>query len=357
MPFDLSDTRAQLKAIEQMPNVYTFLTDTFAGGGGEAVEDDKAIYDYRKGQERMAPFVVPGTGGVPLSRDGYETREIGFCCIAPERIVTWLDINRRSFGEDILGAMTPEQRARKLYARDVMDLKAAIARREEWMCRSVLIGRTGENDAGKLEIFRYTREGKDKETTLVADYGFTNYYTPATPWGQDGARVIYDLDRINDIVQEGLGTVDVIVMDTESAAAAMYDETFRKQLDTSNFDFGDFRDRYRGQGVYFLGRNASGVEMYSFAGKFMDDDGEMKPQLPRGTLIAGSRNMLRMPYGPVTQVEGTGANAAHRTYIKRQVPLRYGSMESNAVKNRLTSCPTVVPNNVDGWVVGHMLSD
>jgi len=72
------------------------------------------------------------------------------------------------------------------------------------------------------------------------------------------------------------------------------------------------------------------------------------------TIIGGS-GLIKMPHGPVTQVEEPGPNARHKTYIKKEVPLRYGSVESNAVKNRLTSRPTAVPFNVDAWVVGHVL--
>lgn len=105
----------------------------------------------------------------------------------------------------------------------------------------------------------------------------------------------------------------------------------------------------------FLGFNSDGVEMYSFSGKFVDDDGQTKDILPSGTVIAGARGILKVPHGPVTQLEDPGMNAKHMTYIKKEVPLRYGSVESNALKNRLTSCPTVVPFNVDSWVVADVL--
>jgi hypothetical protein len=65
--------------------------------------------------------------------------------------------------------------------------------------------------------------------------------------------------------------------------------------------------------------------------------------------------MLEVYHGPVTQVETEDSSAVHKTYIKKEVPLRYGSIQSNAIKNRITSRPTVVPRNVDGWVVGSVL--
>lgn len=348
MPLDIYSTRAQLRAIELMEREYSFLYDTFVTDAG-AVEDDKAIYDYRKGSRQMAPIVHPGTGGVLMSRSGFETKEIGFCRIAPERIVTSPDINKRGFGENVLGALTPEQREKKLFAKDMTEMRAATQRRREWMARQVLL-------TGKLEVFRYTREGRDKETTMVADYEFTNKYTPATPWGQTGAKIDYDMRKMFDLVYDGLGYVDVIVMDADAAGAMLENDSYiKKNLDSRNVDMGKINTRYKGQGVRFLGWNSDGVEMYSFSGKYTDDDRKVKPILPTGTVVAGAKGMLNCPHGPVTQVEGTGSNAQHKTYIKKEVPLRYGSEESDAIKNRLTSCPTIVPFNVDSWAIANVL--
>ena len=52
MPLDIYSTRAQLAAIDLLPREYSFLFDTFARDAG-AVEDTKAIYDYRKGSRRI----------------------------------------------------------------------------------------------------------------------------------------------------------------------------------------------------------------------------------------------------------------------------------------------------------------
>lgn len=100
----------------------------------------------------MAPVVHEMTGGVLMGRTGYETREIGFCTVAPERIITDPDITGRAFGEKILGAMTPEQREKKMLAQDLADMRKAIQRRREHMARQVLL-------TGKLSMFVYTNEG------------------------------------------------------------------------------------------------------------------------------------------------------------------------------------------------------
>lgn len=347
MPLDIYSTRAQLAAIELMPREYSFLFDFFCRDMG-AVEDDKAIYDFRKGSRPMAPTVRPGTGGVVMGRDGFETREIGFCCIAPERIIEDDNLRGRIFGERVLGAMTPQEREKKMMARDLVEMRKAIQRRYEWMVRQVLL-------TGKLEIFQYTNEGRGKKASLVADYGFTNKYTPGTKWNQAGAKIDDDMRAIFDMVYDGVGYVDRIVMAPDVASAMLENGNYIRQFDGRNIDMGKLNTRYRGAGVRFIGWNSDGVEMYSLSGNFVDDDGSVKPTMPSGTLIAGGADIIRMPFGPVTQVEHQGPNAQHKTYIKKQVPLRYGSIDGNSIKNRLTSCPTCVPENVDAWAVATVL--
>lgn len=344
---DLYDVRSQLKAIELLPREYSVLADFFCKEEGVS-ENDKAIYDFRKGTKRMAPTVHPGTGGVIMERTGYETREIGFCTIAPERLIEDQNLKGRLFGEAVLGALTPEQREKKMLAEDLTDLRKAIQRRREWMVRQVLL-------TGKLQIFEYTNEGRSTNATAVADYSFTNVFTPDTAWNQVGADILGDMEKIYDLVYDGLGEVEKIVMAPDVWAALRNSEAFMKVLDMRNVDMGDLKTKYKGSGLRFLGHNSDGVELYAMSGTFVDDDGLTKAVIPSGTLIAGGSDILRMPYGPVTQVEETGMNAKHKTYLKKEVPLRHGSIDGNSIMNRLTSRPTVIPFNVDAWAVAHVL--
>ena len=344
---DLYDVRSQLKAIELMPREYSFLADFFCQEQSVS-EQDKAIYDFRKGVKQMAPIVHPGTGGVIMERNGYETREIGFCTIAPERPIENQNLQGRMFGEAVLGAMTPEQREKKMLAEDLADLRKAIQRRKEWMVRQVLL-------TGKLTIFEYTNEGRSANPTAIADYQFTNNFTPDTAWDQVGADIDGDMEKIYDLVYDGLGEVEKIVVAPNVWAALRGNEKFMKKLDMRNVDMGDIKTKYKGSGLRFLGHNSDGVEMWCCSGTFLDDDGLKKPIIPGGKLIAGASDILKMPYGPVTQVEETGMNAKHKTYLKKEVPLRHGSIDGNSILNRLTSRPTVIPFNVDAWCVATVL--
>ena len=347
MALDIYSVRSQLAALEVLPPVYTFLFDTFCRDGGTC-EDDKAIWDSRHGAVRMAPVVHEGTGGVVMERDGYETNEIDFCTIAPERVVEMKHLQNRMFGEKVLGALSPEQRSKRIQAQDLLDMRAAIQRRVEWMVRQVIL-------TGKLEIFKYTNEGRNKKAMLQADFGFENSITPATKWNESGARIEYDMMQIYDKVYECGGLVDTIVMSPDVATALIENSDYIKHLDARNVNVGEMNVKYRGNGVRFLGHNIDGVEMYSISGKFFDDAGIAQPILPNGTLIAGSKGMLKSVYGPVTQIEKDGVDGDHMTYVKKEVPLRYASVKTNAVMNRLTSRPMILPDNPNGWAVASVL--
>lgn len=95
--------------------------------------------------------------------------------------------------------------------------------------------------------------------------------------GQCGAKIEADMQEMTDMVFEGLGAPEKIVMAPDVANAMLENSKYMKQFDMLSAKLGEINARYKGEGVRFLGYNADGVEMYSFSGKFLDDDGQMKP--------------------------------------------------------------------------------
>lgn len=348
MAFSMYSTAAMLRAVELMPVETNFLMDMF-GQIGDNVEDTEAIYDQKKFTVQMAPFVSDGMPDVLIGRDGFDTKRIGFARMAPARIVTLQDISTRSFGEKMMGGMTPAERARKMLSRDLLELTQACMRRRAWMVRQMML-------TGKCEIFRYTREGRDKQTLLNIDYGFTNNYTPDTKWDQADADPSYDMERIVDLVAEGSGNVDRIVMAADVASALLENEKFMKHMDRINERAGQINARYMGYGVRYIGINKDGIEMYSCSGKFRNDRGLLEKIIPDGTLIAGSAGAVKIHHGPITKVEGQDENSEFQTYIKQEVPFRIGSSESDTIKIRMVSCPTAMPENIDGWAIAKVLT-
>lgn len=348
--FNLFSTATMLKAVEQMPREYTFLSDTFARDG-EVCDDNRALYDYRRGTETgLAPFVVPGTGGVAINRDGYEMREVQFATLAPERVVTLNDISSRQFGENIMGAKTPEQRSKELIARDLKTLRGMVQNSRNWMVREVLLN-------GKLEIRRYLKDGREQEATLMADFGFSNVYIPDTAWDQSGAKIHYDMEKAFDIVYDGLGQVDILVMGAGVFEAMMANSDYCKTLDMDKVFMGEIATKYMGQGVRYRGTNADGVKMLSYNGHFLNFDRQQEKMIPDGWIIAGSsaNKPLKLMHGPITVTQGLDESAEFKTYIKKEVPVRKGGGDSDTVTTRLYSRPTVVPENIGAWCIMKVL--
>lgn len=347
MAFDIYSTATMLKAIEVMPPEYTFLADTFARDGG-TVETEKAFFDTRKGTKKMAPFVHKGTGGALMGREGFQTLEFDFSTIAPERVIESAGLQKRMFGENVMGAMTPEERQRRIQAQDLVYMRKSIQRRQEWMVYTLL-------HRGIVEGFEYTDEGRNKEATQFADFGFSNVVTPLTKWDQAGAKIDDDMQRMYDLVYDGCGAVELIIVAPDVYAAMRNNEKFMKQYDYRRADFGQINAKYRGQGVRYIGTNSDGVDMVCFSGTFIDDDGLAKPFMPSGRVVMGSRGMFQFQYGPIDLITKDGSDGEYKWYIKKQVPERYASVQSKTIRNRLTSRPFLMPDNVDGWALGNVL--
>lgn len=348
--FNLYSTAVMLKAVEQMPRKYTFLSDMFARDDG-LCEDEEAMYDYRRGSELgLAPFVVPGTGGVAINRDTFEMKRVKFSTLAPERVMTLNDVSSRQFGEQIMGAKTPEQRKKEVLARDLRDLKAMVQNSRNWMVRQVLL-------SGKLEIRRYTKEGREHEPTMVADFGFQNNYIPETPWNQSGAKIHYDMEKAFDIVYDNLGQVDILVMGGGVFEAMMANSDYCKTLDMDKVFMGEIATHYAGQGVRYRGTNSDGVKMVSYNGHFLNFDRQQEKMIPDGWILAGSSNTkpLKIKHGPINEFTGLDETADLKTYIKKEVPLRKGGANADSITTRLVSRPTIIPDNIGAWCLMKVL--
>ena len=344
------NTATMLKAVEIMKPIPRFLGDMFAVEDAPS-DDDRVFYDYRKGdQTGLAPFVVPGTGGVTINREPFELRQVQFARMAPQRIITLNDISVRQFGEKPIGGMTPAERSRRKVAEDLKVLRTVNQNRRNWMVREVLV-------KGKLEISRWTHEGREKDASMIADFGFENFYDPAIKWDQTGAKFEYDLEKaIEMVVNEG-GDVDYAVLGPGVFDTMMENETYLKSLDLENAHLGELRTRYAGQGLYFRGMTRNGVQLVTDTARFRNDDGEMEYEVPFGTILLASsrKKAIKIKHGPITKVKGTDDSARHETYIKREVPFRIGDPDNDTITNRMVSCPTIIPDNVGGWGIMRVL--
>ena len=345
----LYDTWKQIKALEMTPPIHTFLSDTFTQNEGAVMAED-ARYDYYKGTVPMAPFVVPGTGGKNMPREKFQTKDIGFPTIAPERTVNYDEYAmQRMFGEEIGGSLDPNSRLAKLKAQDLAFLRNAIAAREEWMTAQVLF-------TGRLDILEYLEGGQVVKGSRAADYDFTNQYAPDKKWNESGADVYGDFMQMIDMVSEGNGSPDIAIFGVDVRSAILSDEKLLKLLDVRNGFFGRVepdKSNYQ-KATQYVGTLSTGTELYCYTGKYRETmGGAEKLLIPKGKILLGGGKLLRKFYGPVAQVEKEGEDP--KVYAAPQVPFRYSKAGSDSSMQRLTSRPMLVPYNVDAWAVGTVL--
>jgi hypothetical protein len=334
-------TRTLLEAFEQGPIVSTFLRDTFFKGR-EYPPTSTIEFDFRRGRRKMAPFVAPLIGGKVMERQGYETRFFKAPRIAPVRALRIPDLEPRLIGETIYSGRTEADRAAELIAADSEFLDDAISRREEWMCRQVLVngGVTVTAENGYTQAINY----------LESTAGVTNNHeTIAVKWDQAASDPLHDLEiaRQNTIKFSGVSP-NVALFGTNAASVFTRNQSVKDLLDNRRFELGAIQPIIQSDSVVRFAL-VPGMECYSYSEYFEDDAGQLFPMLPPDLVMLLSTNVQgKIVYGAFTQLEDVQSKR-FVTYQTSRIPYVYGDEEGGALYYRLTSCPLPMPADVLGY--------
>lgn len=343
---NLYETRTMMQAIEKMMPVNTFLRDTFFSGYETFITENIDV-DFKKGKRKMAPFVAPRVGGVVMDRQGFETKTIKVPKIAPERLLTVDDTLKRSMGESIYSAKTPEERAAELLGKDLAELDEYITRREEWMCRELLF-------EGKIVMKSLTDRVGSNYIEQVVDYNFTNkeVLTADDKWDTDTADILGDLRRWRlSIIQKTGRAPELLILASDVVDIFVKNPAIQKIFNTLNYNFGIIEPSIKSPAVTFVGKLPSlGLEIYSYDEWFVDDDGTEKPMFKEKHIIMAPRNIGKRLYGSITQME----NGKFVTYEGTRVPKVWADEENEIQKIRVASRPIIAPEDVDSWYVAQV---
>jgi len=336
------EPRTLLEAFDEGPIAATFLRDTFFGGR-DFPPTNLVEFDFRRGRRRMAPFVAPLIGGKVMERSGYETRFFRAPRIAPVRALRIPDLEPRLIGETIYEGRTAADRAADLLAEDAIFLDEAITRREEWMCRQVLIN-------GKIKVTADT--GYEMEIDYLENSSGTptdNHFPITTKWDASGSDPLADLEAARRATIRDSGvSPNIVLFGTESKSAFIKNEEVQKQLDLRRFEMGNIEPVIQSDQVVRFGR-VPGLELYEYSEYFEDDEGALFPMLPPELVFMASTNVPnKIVYGAFTQLEDAKAQR-FVTYQTSRIPFIYGDEENGHLFYRLTSCPLPMPHDVLGW--------
>lgn len=326
---------------EIVPQTSFFKDRYFPTGADDIFNADKVLTEYQKGDRRMACFVAPRVGDIPVDRMGYEIREYQPAYIAPSRLLTLDDLAKRGFGEALYPGSTPAERAVRLQLKDLSFLDRRIARREEWMAVQTMIN----NACTMQEYIDSTTKG---ETNYVYFYEnkSEHTYTVSTAWN-NGGNILDDVQAMCEMLaKRGLPAVDLI-LGPKAAATLLENKNIRELLDrNSGVAIGSINQNIVYPGVVNMGTlNFGGFELNVFKvfESYEDEHGNDTPYFPSTSAMVTAPACGHMMYGKITQIDY--GSAEYSSYAAVRVPKFVLDQDKDVRKLRLGARPLAAPRN------------
>lgn len=347
MPFDIFDTYYMAGMVQEIVPVQSFFRDRYfpTNAATDIFNSNKVLVEYRDRDRAMAPFVVRRAGDIPVARGGYEIHEYEPPYIAPSRLLTLDDLQKRGYGEALYVGSTPAERARALQMQDLTDLDARILRREEWMAAQTMIN-------NGCTIVAYIDDDTVGETYDIFYFdtsgGNPAKYTVSTKWDGGGSFEGDVSAMVNDLLDRGLPAADLVI-GTDVAAFLLDDETLLKKLDNRRADFGRLAPRVRYPGVTWLGNlnfDGTDLDIFSVRETVRDKSGTVR-LFPATAAMVTAPGCGHMMYGRIDQIEDDNE---YHSFAMQRVPKFVVDKDKDTRKLRLGSRPLAAPHCKAPWM-------
>lgn len=335
MSIDIFSTRQMMLALDQRKPAHTFLRSMFVR---EVVKSESEYVDMDviKGKRRMAPFVHHMLEGKVVSREGYSTKTVKPAYIKQKMVTTAEDVLRRSPGENIYSAKSPEQRAAELLGKDMATLDEMITRREEWMvAQGVFTGQVAIVGEGVNYTVDFGYEADVHKLILGT----------GSKWGDSGVDPLADLrEWRRDIIKRSGLTPNIALMGS-GAVDAFLAALPEKALNYRKVELAQINPALLPQGVTYWGYvQDSGLDIYSYDEWYLDDNGVEQPMVPvNAVLLASTAARTVMHYGCIKDLAALYAVDRHaKSWVVEDPSARFLLMQS---------APLFNPVQVDGFQV------
>lgn len=348
MPFDIFDTYYMAGMVQEIVPRQTFFRDRYfpTNEATDVFDANKVLVEYRDRDRAMAPFVVRRAGDIPVARGGYEIHEIEPPYIAPSRMLTLDDLQKRGYGEALLVGSTPAERSRALQMQDLTDLDGRILRREEWMAAQTMIN----NGCTIVEYIDDSTVGETKDIFFYDTSGSNPAkYTVSTKWDATGGDFEGDVAAMcHDLLDRGLDAADLVI-GTDVANFIQSDEKLLKKLDNRRADYGRLAPKVRYPGVVWIGNlNFDGVDLDIFSVRETYVDGKnVIRQFPSTAAMVTAPGCGHTMYGRIDQIEDD--NELH-SFAMTRVPKFIVDKDKDTRKLRLASRPITAPFSKAPWI-------
>lgn len=333
-----------LKVIGQLPPPSTYILDTFFQDG-ESFDTETVEIQTLKGNKPIAPYVSELMPGKVVLRSGFTAKQYKPALIKPARNITSIDLKVRTAGESLINPDQPEVRARKLIAKDIIELEDTITRRRVQQAAELMF-------TGKV-----TQVGEG--VNQVIDYDFENIVTLSGTdlWDNAASDPLKFLAEQRKVIMDANApTPNIVLADYDAAVSLMRNPTILELANNRGVDIGTIDTTLLPDGVTHHGRLRDvGLDVYSYTGTYTNDEGQEVPFIPAGTIaILSTRDKFTFHYGAnVIMDKATEQFVRVRGQI---TPQSWVTIEPAQRWLQLLSRPLPVPPNVAGWVVAKVLA-
>jgi len=346
MPISMFETREMIPMLEEAKPANTFLKNTFFSN--VVTHETKYVdIDIWQGKRRLAPFVNPNIGSKTVERTGYKTETYEPPQVAPDMVTTAEDLLKRSPGETIYGAKSPDERAAEQLTKDMMEMDSMITRREEQMCSQALFtGQVQVVGEGVNDTIQYWSQ-------LPAQNQPKEALGAGSRWNESGAEILNNLRAWRRKVVQASGIAPTnALLGADAAEALLGNDTLLKILDTRRMDEGMLSPEFQADGVVYYGRlKGTGLDLWGYDEWYLDANGDEQPMVPTKSVLLGSPNVrTSMLYGCVVDpVEGS--------FAAPRVPVSWTQRKDPAGRIlAVKSKPLPVIHQVNGFYVADVLA-
>lgn len=353
---DIYRTQAMITAIELMPRKATFLRDRYFGTSDDDIfVTEDVLVEYKdERQNKLAPCVIPGKGGITVGRDGYKTDRFTPPYVAPKRPLSIDDLNKKQFGETIFSQKSPAQREAAILARDIRELGDMIDAREEYMAAQTLI-----HNGYKMKHYADEYGGEKYQEFEIRFYdeeANPAVYTASEAWTTKNENILKDISIMSQMLtKRGLRATDLLVS-PDVADILINNVYIQKLLDNRRLNLIDMNPVELPNGATSIGKiNVFGrvIEIISYDMEYTDETNKTQAYLPEGTLILTAPNVGRTLYGAVTQMEESDRN--FHTYPVKRVPHVVSNIDNSIRTLTEKARPLVIPNYKNSSIKGNIL--
>ena len=275
------------------------------------------MIDFVEGSQKLAPFIRDGQESTTTNRDGFSTRSVHCYDISLKRRTTAFDALKRAPGEIpvAVSAMSPNERAAMLAARDMAELQARIRRSVEKLI-------SDEMFTGVATI-----KDADGKTIDSIDLGLGASHKLTKTWGSDYKAIASDIEDAATVIAKDSGlTASDVILGSTAAKKVFENAQFMKQLDTRNLaQVAATVDLRVNRGARLVGM-VGGLRLWRYDEIYLDAAGEKQSIIPaNGVVVLADQLQATLHYGVAGDIENgffEGEFAAS-TWFEKDPPVQW----------------------------------